>query len=308
MSARGTLLMLAPLLALSIPSSPSRGLDNKKTDRSWEYLDNGEVRIGIDKSRGACIGYFADSRTRRNLLNNYDEGRFIQQSYYGRPDGSKWNGKPWVYNPVQGGYSKGKSSRLLKFSRDKIKKTISARVEPLSWASGVPCPEAIMGVTVSLEGPLARVRFRMDYTGKDQSLVRDQEMPAVFVDAKLPNLVYSEGGKLKRRIPGWPNERGKAPENWVAYLDDKDWGIGICTPGTETFTCYRFKGDGKTGPTGSACSYVAPLRRFSLQKGLVIDYEVFLTIGSLAEIRTRFAALRPTPPVKKIKRNNHSEN
>ena len=197
MSDRGIFLMLAPLLALSLLSSPSNALDNKKkAGRDWEYLDNGVVRIGIDKSRGACIGYLAESKTKRNLLNNYDEGRFIQQSYYGSPDGSEWNGKPWVYNPVQGGYAKGKSSRLLKFSRDKKKEIISARVEPLSWASGIACPEALMGVTISLEGPLARVRFRMDYTGKDQSVVRDQEMPAVFVDADLPNLVYFESGKL----------------------------------------------------------------------------------------------------------------
>jgi hypothetical protein len=258
----------------------------------WEYLDNGTLRIGIDKSRGACIGYFATSTTGRNLLNNRDEGRFIQQSYYGAPDGSRWNGKPWVYNPVQGGHWNGKKSRLLEFNRDKKQQTISARVEPLSWASGIACPEAIMGITVSLEGPLARVRFRMHYTGSNQSSVRDQEMPAVFVDAGLTNLVYTENGKLKRRVPGWPNERGMAPENWLAYLDEKDWGIGICTPGTESFTCYRFKGNGEAGPKGSACSYVAPLRRFSLQKGTKIDYEVFLTIGSINEIRERFTALK----------------
>ncbi len=69
----------------------------------WVYLDNGTVRIGIDKSRGACIGYFGESKTGRNLLNHYDEGRFVQQSYYGQKDGSDWHGKPWVYNPVQGG-------------------------------------------------------------------------------------------------------------------------------------------------------------------------------------------------------------
>ena len=230
MSTRALFMVVAPLLLAALLSRSSEALDSKKKvkpPQQWEYLDNGVVRIGIDKSRGACIGYFAESKTRRNLLNNYDEGRFIQQSYYGRPDGSKWNGKPWVYNPVQGGYAKGKSSRLLKFSRDKKKKAISARVEPLSWASGIACPEALMGVTISLEGPLARVRFRMDYTGKDQSVVRDQEMPAVFVDAELPNLVYFESGKLKRRVPGWPTERGKASESWVAYRDDQDWGIGI---------------------------------------------------------------------------------
>ena len=50
MSARWTFLMLAPLLALSLLSSPSNALDNKKkTGRDWEYLDNGVVRIGIDK-------------------------------------------------------------------------------------------------------------------------------------------------------------------------------------------------------------------------------------------------------------------
>ena len=132
MSARGIFLTLFPWLTLSVLSSPATGLDKKKTAGVWEYLDNGVVRIGSDKSRGACIGYFAESKTQRNLLNSYDEGRFIQQSYYGRPDGSKWNGKPWVYHPVQGGYSKGKSSRLLKFSRDQEKKTITARGEPLS--------------------------------------------------------------------------------------------------------------------------------------------------------------------------------
>ncbi|MEE3200038.1 MAG: hypothetical protein VX254_08400 [Planctomycetota bacterium] len=309
MRSRAPFLMFAPLLAGALFLSTAKAQDNRKQEKTahqWEYLDNGVVRIGIDKSRGACIGYFARSKTQRNLLNNRDEGRFVQQSYYGAADGSKWNGKPWVYNPVQGGNWKGKKSRLLKFSRDEKKKTISARVEPLSWASGITCPEAIMGVTISLEGPLARVRFRMNYTGKNQSLVRDQEMPAVFVDAALANLVYSENGKLKRRVPGWPNERGKTSESWLAYLDDKDWGIGICTPGTHTFTCYRFKGDGKTGPTGSACSYIAPLRRFSLEKGLLVDYEVFLTIGSLAEIRKRFKRLlskRPTanPPAGKKK-------
>ena len=301
MSIKGLFLLYSPILAAMLLCGPGNAQDKKKekTGRQWEYLDNGRVRVGIDKSRGACIGFFAESATGRNLLNHYDEGRFIQQSYYGAADGSKWNGKPWVYNPIQGGHHKGKRSRLLEFNRDNKKKTISAKIQPLSWASGVSCPEAIMGVTISLDGPLAKIRFRMDYTGKDQSVIRDQEMPAVFVDAELPNLVYSEDGKLKRRVPGWPNQRGKATESWVAYLDDKDWGIGICTPGTETFTCYRFKGDGKTGPTGSACSYVAPLRRFSLQKGLSVDYEVILTIGSLAEIRERFALLRRELPARK---------
>jgi hypothetical protein len=116
-------------------------------------------------------------------------------------------------------------------------------------------------------------------------------MPAVFVDAVLSNLVYASDHKLTRRVPGWPNESGKASENWIAYLDKNDWGIGVLTPGTSDFTCYCAKGDGTSGPEGSACAYIAPVRTLVLTKGLVIEYDVFLTVGTLEDIRKRFKDL-----------------
>ncbi|MEA2068750.1 MAG: hypothetical protein U9P12_06080 [Verrucomicrobiota bacterium] len=255
----------------------------------WEYLDNGAVRIGIDRSRGACIGFFGESKTKRNLLNHFDEGRFVQQSYYGKADGSDWNGKPWVYNPVQGGSWDGKVSKTLEFK--KTANTLYARVEPRSWSGGQTCPEAIMEETISLDGSVARIRFKLSYTGEDQGSPRHQEMPAVFVDAALSNLVYVSDGDLTRRVPGWPNEGGAASKHWTAWVDENDWGIGICTPGTAEFTCYRF-GSGATGPDASACSYIAPVRIFSLNPGLVVEYDVFLTIGSVDEIKARFSALK----------------
>ena len=68
------------------------------------------------------------------------------------------------------------------------------------------------------------------------------------------------------------------------------------TRGTSKFTCYRHKGNGKTGPRGSACSYVAPIRQLRLHGGQVVEYEFYLTLGSLEEIRHRFAALRQKEP------------
>ncbi|VGO11470.1 hypothetical protein PDESU_00014 [Pontiella desulfatans] len=258
----------------------------------WEYLDNGEVRIGIDRSRGACIGWFGESETKRNLLNHWDEGRFIQQSYYGAPDGSKWNKKDWVYNPVQGGSWDGKRSKVLTFKKDKNKTSLYAKIEPLSWSGGQTCPEAIMEQTISLNGRVAHIRFKLTYTGKDQGKPRHQEMPAVFVDAVLSNLVYVSEGELTRRVPGWPNESGKTSRHWTAWLDRNDWGIGIFTPGTPEFTCYRFAGNGSTGSGGSACSYIAPVRTFALTKGLKVEYDVYLTIGTLDEIKNRFASMQ----------------
>jgi len=250
----------------------------------WKYLDNGTVRIGVDRSRGACIGYFAESSTGRNLLNHYDEGRFIQQSYYGAPDGSVFMNMPWTYNPVQGGSGIGKPSRVLEFKAGK--NSLYARVKPRNWPGGGFCPDTVMEETVTLSGSVARIHFTMIYTGEDQGPPRYQEMPAVFVDATFSNLVYTAENGLVRRVPGWPNENGIAPESWLAYLDGTDWGIGIYVPSTTNFTCYRFRAEfNEFGPDVPACSYVGPLRNFALTKGLTVEYDVFLTIGTLNEIR-----------------------
>lgn len=85
------------LVAL-VAGTPGQGL--QAVDRV--YIDNGQVKLGVDRDRGACIGYFSESSPERNLLNHYDTGRFVQQSYYGDADGSTWAGNPWHHNPVQG--------------------------------------------------------------------------------------------------------------------------------------------------------------------------------------------------------------
>jgi len=261
---------------------------------TWAYLDNGTIRIGVDRSRGAAIGYLALSSDKRNLLNHHDEGRFIQQSYYGDPDGSMWAKKPWVYNPVQGGSYKGEDARTLEFR--KSRNELYARVEPLHWASAKPCPEAVMQEWITLDGPIAKVRMRMEYSGPTQQRNAHQELPAMFVDYALPHLMFELDGKLVKHAPV---DLGKdlKPENirydteWLAFMDDEGFGIGILTPGSKQAVTYRHRGNGSTGPDGSACSYVAPVRTMQLKKGSGVDYHFHLTIGSLAEIRRRFASL-----------------
>lgn len=263
----------------------------------FTYLDNGTTRIGVDKNRGSAVGYFSLSRDPRNLLNHYDEGRFIQQSYYGDPDGSLWARKPWRYNPVQGGSYKGEDAKTLEFRQSKTE--LYAKVEPLHWASAKRCPEAIMQEWITLDGPVAKIRMRMDYTGPPNKAAAHQEMPAMFVDYALPHLMFELDGKLVKHAP---IDLGKnlKPENihytggWLAFVDDKNFGIGIRTPGTGQAVTYRHRGNGTTGPTGSACSYVAPVRKIQLGEGAVVDYVFYLTIGSLDEIRARFAKL-PKP-------------
>ena len=263
----------------------------KPGENQWEFLDNGIIRVGVNKSRGAGIGFLGETGTGRNVLNYCDHGRFIQQSYDGAPDGADRNGKHRQDNPIHGGTWCGKDTGVVEF-RKVADSGLYARVELRHRASGKPCPEAVMEQWITLNGPVAHVCCRLTYTGKEHGTITSQERPAVFVDAELQNLVYVQRDKLVRRLPGWPNESGDTSEDWVACVDDRDWGIGLLTPGTSTFTCDPSRGVEKSDPRGAASPYVAAIRKLRLRSGQVVDYEFYLTPGSLDQIRHRFAALR----------------
>ncbi len=282
----------------------------------WLYLDNGQVRLGVDRAAGASIGFFGESATGRNLLNHYDKGRFIQQSYYGAKDGSDWNGKAWRWNPVQGGGWRGEPARTLAFTN--TVNTLFAKTLPKHWATGVDLPEVVMEERIELRGRVAHMRFRMSYgssperpltpalspgggegdrkAGATNHPPAHQELPAVFADFALTNLVYYKGdapwtgGALTRRVPGWPNEYDKGlAENWAAYVDARDWGLGVFVPGTTEMTFYRHPG--KAGPAGSGCSYLAPIRTLAITNGFKLEYDVFLAIGTVGELRAQFRLL-----------------
>ena len=261
------------------------------------YIDNGKVRLGIDLDRGGSVFYFAQSSTKKNILNHADEGRFIQQSYYGEPDGSVWAGNPWVWNPIQGGGSKGRKAKVRSHVLEK--ESLQVVSEPVNWGGDNAMPETEMEERITLEGDVAHIHYIFRNTGENAKdhPETDHELPAVFVDADYPNMVFYDGGKpwthdkLKSVVPGWPNEAHVRTEEWGAYVNDKDWGIGVYTPGSIRCTDYRYKGSGKTGPEGDSCSYFAPLRKFAIKKGMTFEYDVYLYIGTIQEIRDTFYKL-----------------
>jgi hypothetical protein len=151
-----------------------------------------------------------------------------------------------------------------------------------------------MEETITLEKNIAHIVYTFRYNGTVEHPNKPQELPAVFVDYALPNLVFYKADKpwtkdtLTSVVPGWPNESQKMNENWAAYVDDVQWGIGVYVPGTNIMTTYRHNGDLVTGPYGGACSYLAPVRKFSIKPGFVFTYDVYLIIDKLTEIREAF--------------------
>ena len=276
----------------SVSKSSIKFESESESEKDHLYISNGIIKIGLDLSAGGSLFHFSEQKTGRNLINYYDKGRFIQQSYYGIEDGSNWNGQPWRWNPIQGGGYRGEATRI---SERKFKdNALYIKSVPKHWATGKDIIDAVMEQTVILKEETAHIHYEFTYSGNIQHPAVHQELPAVFVDAALPNLVYYEGktpwkgDSLTSCIPGWPNESKVSNENWSAYTDAENWGIGVYTPGTSEITTYRFQGDGKEGPKGSACSYFAPVRTFAITPGIQFGYDVFITIGTVSQIRARF--------------------
>jgi hypothetical protein len=250
---------------------------------SWTYLDNGHIRLGVNLNAGACIGWFSASGSKENLLNAYDVGRYVQQSYYGDEDGSDWNGKPWRYNPVQGGGWRNDPAVVLESKVDAAKHELYAKTRPRHWGTGKLLEEVTMEQWLRLDKGLARMKFRMTYTGTQTHKARHQEIPALFVSPNLDTLVSCvvRDGILAFKQPAFPNEILRFDEPWIAWVNDDDQGLGLWCPLTSEATSYRVRNGNK-----GDCSYVAPIQTFALKPGLVFEYETALMLGSVEEIRS----------------------
>ena len=273
---------------------PESGMESKT------YITNGVIQIGVDMSRGGCIFHFSDASLKKNVLNHYDNGRFVQQSFYGDEDGSLWAGNSWCYNPVQGGgYLSRYPARIV--SSEVEPSSLSCVSVPYHWANCVELSECLMTESIALEGPVAHIRYTFKYDGTVSHASRHQELPAVFCNWEYSELHYYNGAypwqgqalsslTPDNRLTTGVNqylERNSWTERWAAYTDADGYGIGVYSPSSTLATFYR-TGYGPSGATKSSCSYIAPLGIFGLTPGLEKTYDVYMTLGTVDEIRARF--------------------
>lgn len=264
----------------------------ERSTNDFVFIDNGELRLGVKKSSGAGIAFLALSSAGENVINHWDRGRLVQQSYYGATDGSLWNKQPWRWNPVQGGGWRHEPAQVLELKPGKS--SLYAKTMAKHWATGADMPDVIFEQWIALTGKVAHVKFRMTYSGTNSHPDIHHELPAVFVEPQYDTLLVYQGANawtgdtVHRSKPGWPNESRKFTERWAAYVNTNNFGVGALVPVADELTCYRF-GDGKR--EHGSCSYFAPLKRFAITPGLKFEYDVWLTIGTAPEIRERFGRI-----------------
>ncbi|MFM7245199.1 MAG: autotransporter-associated beta strand repeat-containing protein [Planctomycetaceae bacterium] len=275
-----------------------------------QYLDNGAIRLGVDTTKGGAIVALQPSGTLgsgSNVVNTFDLGRLVQQSYYSGPSSfvpagatqhPSWS--PWPWNPVQGGDAYGNRSTLISASNSGTQLYVKSR--PKQWALANVDSECTMEQWITLSGSVATVRNRLTNARDDtaQYAARTQELPAVYTWARLTQLKTYAGtapftsGSLTtipNAAPPWTTFR--ATEGWAAYVDSNDWGLGVFAPGNVKFIG-GFSGTPGTGSTTSAnTGYIAPIRQEVIDHDIVYEHTYHLILGSLASIRSYAVANKP---------------
>lgn len=276
------------------------------SDKKEMGLDNGVLNVKLDLTRGGAINYISISGTSRNIVNIHDEGRYIQQSYYAGKkldrikDGQNPNWSPWTWNPIQVGDSFKNRAEILECS--KSGNTLYVKCIPMLWDMNNSPAEAIMEQWTTVMGNVIKVRNKLTCNRTDniygENIPAHQELPAVYPISALKNLYAYFGTAPFTNAPisnpevehledgFWGRySDDKVSEHWMAFVDDTKWGIGVFTPITSNFLA------GMAGAPGyesmdSQTSYIAPIKTEALSKKDIFEYDYYLVIGNLDEIRS----------------------
>jgi hypothetical protein len=272
--------------------------------------DNGIIKVKLDLSRGGAINYLSVSNDSTNLINIYDEGRYIQQSYYAGnslnriKDGQSPSWSPWPWNPIQVGDYSGNRAKILDYmdSGD----TLYVKCTPMLWDMDNKPAEAEMEQWTIVEGNVIEVHnkltcFRTD-TIYGQNILKDQELPAVYPISELEYLYYYSGElpftsdslsnpEVVNLSSGFWGRYKKVSENWMAFVDKNMHGIGVYNPKCSSFLA-GMAGKSGHGSLHASTSYIAPIKKETLNNDSVYEYTYYIIVGTLEEIRAKVYELR----------------
>ncbi len=278
------------------------------------YLENDRYFVGVLLAWGGTLSYIEDKldgdEEIGNLINRYDPGRLIQQSYYGVNDGpyytaALYNGQKWGYNPVQGGDLYGNASKLVDVRVLEEGKSIYIKCRPLDWAKqNEMTPSYMENIYTLTEDGAIRVWNRfVDFFGVPHP-ARHAELPAFYTISHLGTFHYYNGtapwtGGAYETLPDEPFWAGRKEayhkivagntETWAAWTNPEGYGIGLYVPGVEQMLAGRHEYNGSKDPLNNGTSYVAPLRTMQMVSFVPFEYEYVIAAGSISEMREVFA-------------------
>ena len=290
--------------------------------KSQQYLTGSRYTLGVELKWGGAIHSLEDKECAidgvTNLVNMHDEGRLIQQSYYGvfyreseYVEGGYLGVEGVAYNPVQGGDVSKRDSRLIDYKIED--NSIYVKAQPLDWPLKDSLTPSYMENKYVMEDDYVYVYNRfVDFSGWDHPAL-DQEIPAVYTVNVLDTFVWYNGNKpwsgdSLTTIDDWsevdPNTNKSShyrqytignTETWCALINaDTQYGVGIYVPNVDRVLTMRYL-SGQKGSNqckGNPCSYMCPINVIEMKSFEPIEYSYLLTAGDLDEIRETFTQNR----------------
>lgn len=284
-----------------------------KSPAAVSYLDNGVVRIGIETNKGGSITYLSASGRTNNMVNSFDLGRQIQQSYYSGPQPFNPSNSPvnpgfpgWMWNPVQSGDAYTNASKILAFTN--TGDLLYVKCRPMQWALSNVVADCTFESWIRLDGNIVivsnrLVNFRADT--QQQFAAWDQELPALYTVGTFYRLFSYEGpapftGGALTNFPVGPStgqwvHRWRSSENWAAFVNITNWGVGVYVPGI-VFYAGGFYGQTNTGgPMDNPTGYISPIHYEVLDSNIDYGFQYYLVLGTVQEIRDWVYAQPRTP-------------
>ena len=276
------------------------------------YLENERYKVGINLNWGGGVSEIYDKKNTipglTNLINRFDTGRSIQQSYYGTEGNSEYTpgeyiGRKWPYNPVQGGNAYNQPSRLIDII---VKKdSVWVKSQPADWGRNNYLTPSYMENTYSFTGDCIMVDNRFVDFSCWEHPINEQEIPAIYFVSWLGDFVWYSGDKSWSNdtlswdsdLPFWDGAADRCwkrmavrqTETWCAWMNrGTDYGVGIYVPGADLFSAGRDDYNGTKDSSAGNTNYVAPLERIQIVSFEPIGYSYLLTAGSVDTIRSTF--------------------
>lgn len=276
------------------------------------YIEDGNYKLGIKLTWGGGISYLEDLRdgddSLKNLLNDHDTGRLIQQSYYGTNSApyvpEKYGENMWCYNPVQGGDQYNNRSKLVDYVISEDGKSIYVKCRPLDWAKKNVLTLSYMENTYTLCDGYVKVDNRfVDFSGYTHRNA-DQELPAFYTVSYLSEFVCYTGQKawsgdtltVKPSLPFWGGNANAyftlgSKETWAAWRAPNGYALGVYTPMATTLLAGRHNYNGSKDAHNDATNYVAPLIKNTMKSFEPFEYTYYIATGTVEEIRDQFYEL-----------------
>ncbi|WP_146535069.1 hypothetical protein [Rubripirellula reticaptiva] len=276
-------------------------------------IDNGSVKVGIDREKGGAVTWLSSDRYPNNIVNIADPGRLIQQSYYAgrRLDrtsaGQHQAWSPWTWNPIQGGGvgsvgGNGTWSRVTVFRKDE--NALYSETIPKLWDMPDEEADAVMRQWTTLDQTLPGVvcvrceiqamRRQDDPWGAARK--SPQELPACYFTRNFDSVrTYLGEGKWRteHQSPGPPWGRANPPLKAMAMFEASGQGVAVYSPTSgESWNFGPHGGGLSDNPTDGPCMHVAPVDRVMLSPKSTFRYRYWLIVGEEKEIASNLDALK----------------